>query len=379
MLGLYLHIPFCEKICDYCDFSAIQAPSKLYYEYVDLLAREMELFAGSHPGAFEKVETLYLGGGTPSILPVELLQRIFQTLGALGVPLSVLKEVSMEFNPESCTEEKVMTALELGVRRFSLGLQTFDSELLQRIGRSHSVSAGIQALERLLSLKNVRVSGDLMFDLPGQTLESFLQDIDRLSGYPLGHISFYGLTVSETTRLGVRIKKGELQINEDLYEPMYLKGVAALADKGFHRYEISNFAKLGEESLHNLNYWNRGEYLGFGPGAHQFFDGVRTYAPERYAKWREYVKNGAPRSLLTVDELGKDDVLTEWIWLSMRKSTGLELASLASMGAILPEKSYEPWLKKGFLSLEQGFLRLNGQGWVLMDSIVTDLLASLEA
>lgn len=205
MFGLYIHIPFCAKICDYCDFHVMPAFPKLYQEYTDLLCREVEFFDAAHPGLLKTAQTLYLGGGTPSILPLDCLSQIFGCLRSLGVDVDSLKEVSMEFNPESTRKHTVEKALELGVRRFSLGLQTFDGNLLTTIGRSHSVEAGIQALD-LLTSSGAQVSGDLMFNLPGQTVRSFLNDVDRLSDFNLNHISFYGLTVSPRSMLAKGVK-----------------------------------------------------------------------------------------------------------------------------------------------------------------------------
>ena len=168
------------------------ANTRLFEEYTNLLEREILTFSEAHPNALSQARTLYLGGGTPSILPSGCLERIFAALENCGVRVRELDEVSMEFNPESCTGEIVETALACGVRRFSLGLQTFSQELLDRIGRRHTVERGFEALNLLTSFTQAKVSADLMFDLPGQTVDSFLSDVDRLSDFPLGHLSFYG-------------------------------------------------------------------------------------------------------------------------------------------------------------------------------------------
>ncbi|SHK54023.1 radical SAM family heme chaperone HemW [Fibrobacter sp. UWEL] len=377
MFSLYIHIPFCKKICDYCDFRVLPASDKLFQEYSDLVCREIELYEKKYPGTLKTAETLYLGGGTPSMLPSDCLGQIFACLQSVGVEVSRLREVSMEFNPESTSRETIENALELGVKRFSLGLQTFNQELLKRIGRSHSVEAGVDALELLLSYPDIRVSGDLMFSLPGQTLDVFLSDVDRLSDYPLTHISFYGLTVNPRTILGQKVQKGIFEIDEDLYEPMYQGGVELLDAKGFKRYEVSNFAKPGFESIHNQNYWRRGEYAGFGPGAHSYVGNRRFYAPEIYPRWRDYVRNGAPENLLTIDELSEEDVLMELFWLSLRQSSGLDLQELGKMGYKLPETALTKWLKHNYLQVEGSpeitGIRLRDRGWIFMDDIVTDL------
>ena len=378
MLGLYIHIPFCEKICDYCDFFTIQGPNRLHGEYLDLLSREISAFSERHPGAIQQVETLYLGGGTPSILSPEALSRLFSILGEAGVPLLHLKESTMEFNPESTDAERLAVAVENGITRASIGLQSLRPELLQAVGRRHTPESGLAALERLLSQPGLRVTADLMFDLPGQTVPQFLEDLDSLSAYPLGHISFYGLKVDPRTRLGHRLEKGLVQVDEDLYGDMYREGVRLLESRGFERYEVSNFARPGEESLHNLNYWRRGQYLAFGPSAHGFFGGVRFHAPDRYPEWRRYVEAGCPDSLLNKDPIGHDETVAELIQLSLRTKYGLDIEALHRAGVSIPDKIISRWIGCGFLKWQGSRLVLHGDGWLFMDTVVADIYSNLE-
>jgi oxygen-independent coproporphyrinogen-3 oxidase len=355
--------------------------SKLFSEYTDLLCKEIVSFENAHSGLLSNAETLYLGGGTPSELPPEFLRRIFECLRFVGVDSSKLKEVSMEFNPESTNEATLRSAQELGVNRVSLGIQSFDPEILKMVGRSHSVETGVSALRLLTSTSNLQVNGDLMFDLPGQTTQGFLDDVDQLSDFPLNHVSFYGLNVSPRSRLGHRVARGELTVNEDLYEAMYMGGVEILERKGLMRYEVSNFARPGFESVHNQNYWNRGEYAGFGPGAHSYLRGMRYYAPEIYPRWREYVLSDCPESMLSLDKLDREASIMEFLWLSLRQSRGICSEDLEKMGISLDKSVCERWISKGFLKhgnlsnllQSKSCLRLEGRGWIFMDDIVTDL------
>jgi oxygen-independent coproporphyrinogen-3 oxidase len=376
MLGLYLHIPFCKKICDYCDFFTIQGPARLHGEFLDLLFREMELFASKHPQVFSQVETLYLGGGTPSLLSPGQLESLFSRLANLGVPLHALRESTMEFNPESTDKERLEVAARNGVARVSLGLQSFKPELLQAVGRTHDLEQGFAALELLLS-SGLRVNADLMFNLPGQSLEQFLEDLEKLSSYPLGHISFYGLKVDPRTQLGRRVEKGLVQIDEDLYGDMYREGVALLQSKGFDRYEVSNFARAGQESLHNLNYWRRGEYLAFGPSAHGYLNRVRFHAPELYPQWRRYVEAGCPESALSKDPVGPEEAVAETIQLSLRTKYGLDLEELRHLGVGLSEKMISRYVDRGFLARCDNRIVLCGDGWLFMDSVVADLYSTV--
>lgn len=378
MLGLYIHVPFCAKICDYCDFHAFPAPEWLKLEYLDLVSREVSVFAERHPGVFSLVETLYVGGGTPSMLTPDQIARFFGIFSGAGLDFGRLKEATFEFNPESCDGERLAVAQECGITRASLGLQSLHQHLLDRVGRHHDVQTGKRALDLLLSRKNLRVNADLMFDLPGQTLNELLEDVEWLAGSGVGHISLYGLKVDPTRRLGIRVSKGLETVDEDLYAEMYLKSVEMLEKCGFSRYETSNFARAGEESLHNLNYWNRGEYLAFGPSAHGFYEGVRFYAPERYAKWREYVKNGCPREGLTLDTLTPEDIAAEYVQLSLRTKYGMHLQTLENLGFRAPDAVLEKWVSEGFAELSEGVFRLVGKGWIFMDTVVLDIYSKME-
>lgn len=381
MFCVYIHIPFCYKICDYCDFRVLPAISNLFGEFTALVCKQIKSFEKLHPGLLGTAETLYLGGGTPSALPGDCLRQIFYTLKEVGVRVENLCEVSMEFNPESTSRESLELARDLGVNRVSLGLQTFDADLLRLVGRSHSVKAGLEALRLLTSEEALQVSADLMFNLPNQTVKGFLEDVDRLSDFPLNHLSFYGLNISPRTRLGHRIARGELSVDDSLYEAMYLGGVEILSKKGLLRYEVSNFARPGFESVHNRNYWDRGEYVGFGPGAHSFLDSNRFYAPELYPRWRDYVQADCPRSMLSVDSLDEENEVMELLWLSLRQSHGIFLKDLERRGIRLLEKGYAKWIQRDFLIHENlpnflqdgACLRLVGRGWIFMDDIVTDL------
>ena len=373
MLGLYIHVPFCKKICDYCDFSAISVPESYYLEYLDLVSSELRNFAEKHPGVMEKVETLYVGGGTPSVLSPELILRLYGELGSVGVPLKALRESTMEFNPESCDDERVSAARECGVDRISVGIQSFDEKLLDHIGRSHRAGTGESALDLLTRIPGLRVNADLMFNLPGQGTEMFLRDLRHLLEFPLGHVSFYGLKVDPHTLLGQRVARGEDVVDEDLYAPMYRSGVELLESQGISRYETSNFARPGCESLHNLNYWKRGEYLAFGPGAHGFFGGVRYHAPEKYAPWRTYVRTGFPVGMLTLDPVGKSEELAEIVQLSLRMREGLDLETLRRRGWTVPEEVLSRWVGEGHMARRGTHVALSGDGWVFMDRIVEDV------
>lgn len=375
--GLYIHIPFCEKVCDYCDFSVFSSPPHLHEEYIELLLREIELRTEKDPFLFNSLQTLYLGGGTPSVLSSLLLEKLLKNLENWGVPFRELQEFSMEMNPESCTEEKFLTAKAYGLNRVSLGLQTLENSLLALIGRKHNAQTGLKALELLLDFQKrygIQINADLMFSLPSQTPEQFFRDAEILASSGIGHVSFYGLSLSKHTLMYNRVRQGKISVSEDDYAKMYLGGTRIFENAGFSRYEVSNFAKPGEESIHNLNYWKRGSYVGFGPSAHSF-DGVVRYAvPKNYAAWRRWIHEGCPESGLEKDILGKREKIVELIWLSLRQSSGLNLESLQKESITLSENIMDAWVQKKYAEFNANHFRLTGEGFIFMDSIVESLL-----
>ncbi len=378
MKGLYIHVPFCKKICGYCDFATLPGSRRLFAEYVDLLLREAELRLSKWKFGTSGFSTAYLGGGTPSELPRIELSRLVRGLESLGVDFSKLLEVNVECNPDSASEEFLECAHLLGVNRFSLGLQTFDDSLLQAIGRRGTARENREALARLVEFTRktgTRASADLMFWLPGQSLDRFRDDVAELAKSGIGHVSFYGLTLGSKTVLENRMRKGLFALDEALYPEMYESGVRILRNFGIERYEVSNFARPGDEGLHNRNYWRLGEYLGLGPSAHGFDGSVRSAAPIRYAAWKRWVEDGCPDSGLEKDALGKKERVEERIWLSLRTREGLDLQSLESEeSARIPEKRIERWRRLGFVERDGSRLRLVGRGWLMMDSVVSDLL-----
>ncbi|MBP5247527.1 MAG: radical SAM family heme chaperone HemW [Fibrobacter sp.] len=378
MNGLYIHVPFCTKICGYCDFATVACSPRLFREYVDLLLCEAKERLKDHGDFVKNLQTVYFGGGTPTALPIEEFTRLVQGLEALGVHLKEMREVDLECNPDSSTDEILENAYSLGVNRFSLGIQTFDDALLQMIGRKGSAAQSREALSRILNFtrkKNLHATADLMFWLPGQTLERFEQDVSELAESGIGHVSFYGLSLHPHTVLGNRAEKGEISLDEDLYPEMYRSGVRILQEHGIERYEVSNFARPGEESLHNRNYWKRGEYLGLGPSAHGFIRDKRMAAPSRYLAWKHWVESGAKESGMEVDCLGKKERVEEKIWLSLRTREGLDLQLLEQEEfTIIPNEKIQRWIQKGYLQKNGTQISLCGDGWIWMDSIVEDFL-----
>ena len=288
MAGIYLHIPFCVRKCAYCDFVSF-AEGSVPESYVEALLTELELVArgGEYPAAFD---TVFFGGGTPSLLSGAQLQTILDALRA-HFAIRADAEISMECNPGTVTREKLAAYRAAEINRLSIGLQSTHDELLKEIGRIHNFQQFLETLSsaRAAGFDNINV--DLMHGLPNQTLEQYLDSLKTICDLGVQHISAYSLILEEHTPLDFRVEKGETALpDEDLVADMQDAGIDDLQERGFHRYEISNFAQDGFECRHNLNYWHNGEYLGFGIAAH---------AAVRQGRWTRFA------NVDTLDEYGR--------------------------------------------------------------------------
>jgi oxygen-independent coproporphyrinogen III oxidase len=327
--GVYVHIPYCLQRCVYCDFATYETSQILPpNEYVERVKKEIELRApevGPKP-----LDTLYFGGGTPSLLPPELLIDIVQTLNRCGFPLKKNAEVTLEINPATLNESHIKTLLSAGFNRFSVGAQSFDDALLKKAHRRHSAQDTRDTLSLLKSL-GVNLSLDVLFALPTQPLEQVGRDVDEALRFDPPHVSPYCLTVPEGHPFSTGRAPDEEQIEMfDVIEKKLIEG-------GLHRYEISNFAKPGFESRHNLLYWNDDEYWGVGLSSHSYlhrFDwGVRFWNPRNineYVSAIDKLSGGDWRLAKLRSEEGerllRHQALTDFMHISLRKSEGLDRA-----------------------------------------------------
>jgi oxygen-independent coproporphyrinogen-3 oxidase len=341
MLGLYLHLPFCATHCTYCPF-AISTDLALQNDYTDALIREI------HAAAPSAVDTLYFGGGTPSRTAIENLARIFAALRE-RFTLVDGAEVTLEANPEDVTDEALRAWRGLGVNRVSIGVQSFHDAELAAIGRIHDRARAIEAVQ-LSVAHGFRASLDLILGLPQQTAESFRATLDTAIALGAGHLSLYMLDLEERTPLEVQVSRKRVILpDDDLVADLYLEAVARLEAAGLHQYEISNFAKPGDESQHNLRYWRRAEYHGFGMGAHSFI------GDERFANTRDirrYIEL-SPNARDFAETLGPEEVRRETIFLGLRQAAGVCYEDLV---ALCGQEGIE-WIGHG---LEDGWLERKG-------------------
>ena len=324
-MQIYIHIPFCRAKCKYCAFNSIVANTELIEDYVDALCIEIKSSAQT-----QVINTVYFGGGTPSILTISQLSRIFDALSRYH-DLSQCIELTLEANPGTVDRYYLETLRQLGINRLSLGVQSLDDDLLHTLGRIHSSQEAIDTVKVATSIFD-NVSIDLMYDLPGQTSEILQNTLNMAMNLDTQHISIYGLEIESETEFGKLQSIGRLNLpNDDESEAMYELITKELPRHGFKRYEISNFAVEGFESRHNLGYWSDVEYLGLGAGAHSYVKmpsespfGVRLSNISNVAEYIINFKSGL--NIRTTEEiLTQKSAMEEFCFLALRKAEGIDL------------------------------------------------------
>lgn len=315
-LGLYLHIPFCKAKCAYCDFYSLPHREEQMDDYVEALRRHLEEVAPQ--AAHHTVDTVYFGGGTPSYLGEKRLCRLLQTVKK-RYRLAKDAEITLEANPDSACDVKMLRALRrAGFNRISLGVQTDDEALLREIGRVHTWEQVTAAVDAIRKAKFHNLSLDLIYGLPHQTMEAWEKTLAHVVDLSPEHLSCYGLKVEEGTPLYDRREDAGLP-DDELQADMYLYAVEYLAQLGYGQYEISNFARDGFASRHNLKYWTLGEYAGFGPGAHSDFGNVR------YGYVRDLDRYLRGELVLSESEsVPPQERDREYIMLSLRTTAGID-------------------------------------------------------
>lgn len=361
-LGLYTHLPFCRVHCTYCAF-AISTDISLQDQYIEAVLGEID---GRSTG--EAVDTIYFGGGTPSRLSIENLQRLVSRITdrfAIGPDA----EFSLEANPEDITTESLAAWSALGVNRVSIGVQSFhDSELLP-LGRLHGAAAAREAVARTAA-SGVRTNLDLILGLPGQTETSFLQTLDVAMSLGAGHISLYMLDLEEQSPLRVQLSRGRVTLpDEELVAALYIRAIDRLGDAGLQQYEISNFARRGEECRHNLRYWSRGEYLGFGLGAHSF-TGARRFANTRHI--RTYIES-SPDAIDFSEPIGGQETKRETLFLRLRQTSGIDYVEIERLCGLEGTEWVERGLRDGWLRRDGERLAFTSSGFLLSNEYISQL------
>lgn len=382
--SLYVHVPFCFHKCHYCDFYSFVDTRDRQAEFVQAL--EVELKAMS-PAA-GRLQTIFVGGGTPSLLRPELWRRLLQTL-ADRFDLSQLAEFTVECNPETVTRELAEVLREGGVTRASVGAQSFDARHLKTLERWHDPANVERSLEFLRDAGIARRSVDLIFGIPGQTLAEWEADLDTalglLDGEGIEHVSAYALTYEQGTAMTKKLELGRLDaIDEDTEVGMQLLTWSKLAERGFGRYEVSNFARAGAECLHNLAYWRQEQWLAAGPSASGHARGFRWKNVPRLTDWMESVRTSDGwSSVVDLETPNAPRALAERIMTGLRLREGLDLNALqeqaGTFGAGDPfRREIDRFVQSGDLEIAaDARLRLAERGWLFADGIAAALMGSL--
>ena len=361
----YVHIPFCTQICYYCDFSKVFIKNQPVDSYLEHLLQEF------HSYDIQKLRTLYIGGGTPTALSAPQLEVLLDGL-TKNLDLSVLEELTIEANPGDLDEDKIAVLKNSAVNRVSLGVQTFDDKMLKKIGRSHLEKDIYENIDRLKLAGFDNISIDLIYALPGQTMDQVKDNVAKAITLDIPHMSLYSLILENHTVFMNRMRRGKLPLpKEEVEAEMFEYIIAELERAGFEHYEISNFSKSGFESRHNLMYWDNAEYYGIGAGASGYVNGVRykNHGPIRH--YLKAVEEGNAR--INEEHLSLREQMEEEMFLGLRKKTGVSKARFEEKFGTSFENLYGQVVRdlchQGLLQVEGQQIRMTKRGLFLGDTV----------
>lgn len=366
---LYVHAPFCARRCSYCDFAVTVSSEPPVDAWAEAIGRELEQVADER-GWSEPLplETLYLGGGTPSLLGPLAVARLASALEPRA-RLDTVTELTAEANPESFSPDVAAGWREAGVNRVSMGAQTFHGPSLRWMGRMHGPDGPARAVRTAREAGIGNVGLDLIFGLPERLGRDLDDDLDRMLELDPDHISVYGLSVEPDTPLGRWVAEGrETVADEDRYGDEYLRVAERLRAAGYHHYEVSNFARPGRESRHNAAYWSGAPYLGLGNGAHSFIAPERWWNHRDWSRYREAVTDGRG-GRADSERVDGDAARLERFWLGLRTSDGLSRSELDPDRA----ERVRAWERRGWTEPDPDRVRLSPEGWLLLDRLAVEL------
>lgn len=372
-LGIYVHIPFCIRKCKYCDFASFVCENDMQNKYTDYIVKEINKYKNKAVDYI--VNSVFFGGGTPSVLSSLNMHRIITAIRAVFY-LTEDAEISLECNPKTANFGKLKNFKKLGFNRISIGVQSLDDEILLKIGRAHNSKDFLECYTsaKLAGFKNINY--DLMFALPEQSVKSFKETVDNLVKLNPEHISCYSLILEENTPLFEEkdfYKFADDEENRKMYE--YAKKV--LKDNGYNHYEISNFAKEGYECIHNLKYWEMKDYIGFGSSASSFFEEKRHTNPDNLEEYFELIEN-YKYPFDDIEKEEKKDMMSEFMFLGLRKIKGIndkDFKELFNESFFdIYKKEIEKHIKNGLLIREDENIRLSNKGLDLANYVMSDFV-----
>ncbi|MFT3781891.1 MAG: radical SAM family heme chaperone HemW [Nibricoccus sp.] len=373
-LGLYVHVPFCARTCDYCAFYQVAPTAAMVRQYLDGVSREAELVRWIQP-----VQTVFWGGGTPGLLAPADLRKLGEAVKARlgGNPV----EWSVELAPGSVTDARLAVLRELGVTRVSMGAQSFQPALLEALGRPHTREQILRAYERIRAAGFASVNLDLMFAVPGQEEASWLEDIRMAISLAPDHLSTYCLTFEEDTALWVKLSQGKVKLDPEREAKLYEKTWETLDAAGYPQYEISNFARVGHQCLHNLNTWRMCDWVGLGPAASSQFAGWRGTNIDDLNRWSENLARGE-RATEDRVELTPSLLLEDSLVFGLRMNEGVDLGALQAVYPSAPWNRIETFAQRlvteGLATLRNTRLALTLRGRLVADAVGTEIMAVMD-
>lgn len=373
MRGIYIHVPFCLKKCDYCDFYS-ETNINLIGEYVDGIKKEIEFYESD-----ESTDTIYFGGGTPSILEIKDLSEILETVHRYN-RIDSDSEVTIEVNPGTVDLDKIFELKKLGFNRINFGIQSFSNNNLQFLGRVHDSNEALKSFESAREAGFDNIGIDIIYGLPGQTIKDLLCDLQQAVEIKPEHISAYTLTYEENTPLKKKLLSDIINPLEDgLLTDFFIKTSEFLGEYGYFHYEISNFAKKNMGSRHNRKYWNFENYNGFGPSSHSFNNNERWWNVGSLRDYSKIIRSGkAP--VLETETLDREQQMIESVYLGLRQSKGIDIKSFEdrfTCDFLHTFKDLDKFTENGLMVLTDGYCSLNPKGMVLHDYIVSNMIDNL--
>ena len=360
--GRYLHIPFCAMKCEYCDFCTYINMEKEYGKYTEYIIKELNMYPKY------KYNTVYFGGGTPSVLPIEMITKIFN-----NIEVEKNAEITLELNPNDMKKEKLRELRELGINRLSIGIQSFQDHILKFVGRDHNGADAIRVFQEAREVGFDNITIDLMFGIPNQTTEDLKKDLEIIKEIEPDNVSIYSLIWEEGTIFFGKLKRGILkEMDQDLEAEMFETIINFLKGNGYNHYEISNFSKKGMEGRHNLKYWRNQEFLGVGMSAASFYKNRRYSGVRTFKKYYSLIdKNEIPideKSVEIIDEIEKE---------KLRKMLGLRLVNEGIL--YFEDKNVEKLVEKGLLEIfknenKEKRLRLTQKGILLANNVFMEFV-----
>ena len=374
-LAVYIHIPFCDKKCYYCDFTSFSGLDKRIEEYIEHLLLEMDLYRESLKEY--NIKTIFLGGGTPSYIDGSYIVKIIRTLFE-KYNCSLVEEITIEANPGTLDREKLMQYREAGVNRISLGVQTLNDQLLKSIGRLHTAAEAIENIKLIRELGFSNINVDLMFGLPDQTVADCISTLEEIVDLGVEHISYYSLILEEKTMMNRWFEEGKIRLpDEDVERDMYHEGVNFLKSRGYEHYEISNFCKPGYQCKHNLFYWTLKPYIGFGISSHSNIEGKRFC---NYNTFKDYF-DSIDRSkvpVLEVEDIDSHMEMAEYVIMGLRLIGGINKEDFKGrFGRALEDvygKVIDSSMRAGLLVDDGTYVRFTDKGLDLSNMVYVDIL-----